>query len=168
MDLEKFREYLIDDKYLNESLISGKEFNITVLPLNVLVTKLSKGNLTAVETVVAFIKKYLIVNNCIDLPPPLESEFNTALAMAGFLDCYFKSAGKALGPLHGLPISGDQLERAQLRCNSSNHDTGVLGNIPLSIVFHATLKPNDHSETRTYQPKTPNILFRSLAINSGV
>lgn len=56
MDLEKFREYLIDDKYLNESLISEKEFNITVLPLNVLVTKLSKGNLTAVETVVAFIK----------------------------------------------------------------------------------------------------------------
>lgn len=168
MDLKKFREYLIDDKYLNESLINEKEFNITVLPPNVLVTKLSTGKLTAVETVVAFIKKYLIVNNCIDLPPPLESEFNTALAMAGFLDCYFKSTGKALGPLHGLPISDDQLEIAQLRCNTSNYDTDVLGNIPLSIVFHATLKPNDHSETRTYQPKTPNILFRSLAINSGV
>lgn len=162
MDLKQFREYLIDDKYLNESLLTEKEFNITVLPPEVLITKLSNGKLSVVETVAAFIKKHLIVNNCIDIPPLLEREFSAALAMAGFLDCYFKSTGKALGPLHGLPISDKQLETIKVECFGSDGDLGALGNIPLNIVFHPTLMPPNHVIHRS---KNHNPLFRNSAIH---
>ncbi|KAI5965072.1 hypothetical protein KGF57_000865 [Candida theae] len=176
MDLGKFCEHLADHKYLNESLISEKEFNITVIPPDALALKLSSGKLSAVETVIAFIKKHLVVNNCTEVPASLENEFNAAFAMAGFLDCYYKSTGNTLGPLHGLPISREQLDGVKHASNEYDKydefdDDDVLdalGSIPLSIVFHATLAPISRPKTSIEGVRTRCGATRNLAVHSGV
>lgn len=165
MDLEKFSKYLADDKYLNESLISEKEFNITVLPPDTLVLKLAKGTLSAVETVTAFVKKYLIMNNCVEISTLLERELSAAFAMATFLDNYFKTTGGTLGPLHGLPINERQLGIVKQACVKSNDDSGSMGSIPLSIVHHAALASPEYLDARPVQSK--GFLFNKLAVHSG-
>lgn len=165
MDLEKFSKYLADDKYLNESLISEKEFNITVLPPDTLVLKLAKGKLLAVETVTAFVKKYLIVNNCVEISTVLERELSAAFAMATFLDNYFKTTGGTLGPLHGLPINERQLGIVKQACVKSNDDSGTMGSIPLSIVHHAALSSPEYSDARPVQSN--GFLVNKLAVHSG-
>ncbi|WLF81491.1 hypothetical protein PVL30_005288 [Lodderomyces elongisporus] len=110
MNLTLFISQLEDDKYLNESLLSEPEFIITSLPPLYLASKIANGTYTSSEVTAAFVKKYLIAHYSSGINPQVYQEIHEALAMAKFLDAYYKNTGKStIGPLHGLPVSKDQL-----------------------------------------------------------
>ncbi|KAI3406587.2 hypothetical protein KGF56_000719 [Candida oxycetoniae] len=139
MNLHHFMSLLQDDMYLNESLLSEKEFVITSLPPLYLVSKISKGKYTSSEVTAAFIKKYLIIHNIVALSQQLERHMTEALAMARFLDCYYADTGnKVIGPLHGLPISETQLDTVK---QLLDFEGDILGNVKLNL-FQYDLESN--------------------------
>ncbi|KAI5965071.1 hypothetical protein KGF57_000864 [Candida theae] len=91
-------------KYLyDEKLLSPREFEITDCPGTSIVGKIALGQWTSVEVFQAFAKRAVLAHqftNC-----AVEFFIDEGLARAKELDEYFKTHGKTVGPLHGLPIS---------------------------------------------------------------
>lgn len=91
-------------KYMYDAkLLTDKEFEITDSSASALVGKIAKGELSSVETFNAFAKRAIIAHqftNC-----ALELFIDEGLERAKYLDDYYKTNGKTIGPLHGLPIS---------------------------------------------------------------
>ncbi|CAK9442328.1 uncharacterized protein LODBEIA_P60710 [Lodderomyces beijingensis] len=132
-DLHHFLGLLADDKYLNESLLSEKEFIITSLPPFYLAAKLAVGKYKSSEVTTAFIKKHLIINTKTQVSAQLEQEIVEALAMARFLDCYFAATKTTIGPLHGLPIGNSQLEIVK---RDYQVDDDALGVVKLNLAHY--------------------------------
>ncbi|SCW00944.1 LAFE_0D01574g1_1 [Lachancea fermentati] len=84
-------------------ILTEKELEIVNLTAVEIVDAIAKGDLSAVETITAFIKQAAIalqITNCAMQFFPEE-----ALARARELDEYYKKTGKTVGPMHGLPMS---------------------------------------------------------------
>jgi amidase len=84
-------------------LLTPKELGITKLTATDLVTHMSSGTLTAVETATAFLKRAHLGHQLVNFAT--EFLIDEALARASDLDAHFKATGKLVGPLHGVPIS---------------------------------------------------------------
>ena len=84
-------------------LLTPRELEITVLTATKLVAGMAAGTLTAVEVVTAFLKRAHVGHQLTNLA----TEFLTddALSRAAELDEHFRTTGKLIGPLHGIPIS---------------------------------------------------------------
>ncbi|ODV89830.1 hypothetical protein CANCADRAFT_46226 [Tortispora caseinolytica NRRL Y-17796] len=96
-------EDTLDVTTVPNSYLSKEELEITTSTATKLVEDIAAGKLTSEEVVRAFAKRaqiaHQVVNCCAELL------FDEAIIRAKELDSYFKSTGKTVGPLHGLPIS---------------------------------------------------------------
>ncbi|EMG47673.1 hypothetical protein G210_1899 [Candida maltosa Xu316] len=136
IDVEIFQQSwkLTEDKYLRDDLLlTEKEFNITQYPVDVLLKKLKSNQLTSLETTIAFIKKSIITSSKVN-----RDEFLVAIATAQYLDWYYATHRKTMGPLHGLPISDRDAEELvkDKRC--------YLGHVPLNT---------EHKSLNTFVPE---------------
>ncbi|KAJ9197293.1 fatty-acid amide hydrolase [Paecilomyces variotii] len=84
-------------------LLTDKELSITEMSATALVAAMSKGELTAEEVVVAFLKRATIGHQLLNFATEFMAD--DAIARAKELDEHFKKTGKLVGPLHGVPIS---------------------------------------------------------------
>lgn len=83
--------------------LTPEELAITETPGTELATQLAAGKLTAVEVFTAFAKRATIAHqltNC-----AMQLFVDEGLERAKELDEYYKTHGKTMGPLHGLPLS---------------------------------------------------------------
>ncbi|KAJ7132211.1 general amidase [Mycena epipterygia] len=97
-------------KYPLDAVLSPRDLEITdTADVGVLLDKMSSGAWTATEVTTAYCKRALVAHqlvNCLT-----EIFVDRALVRAKELDEHFKSTGKTVGPLHGLPISlKDQID----------------------------------------------------------
>ncbi|KAK9456749.1 amidase signature domain-containing protein [Dipodascopsis uninucleata] len=108
------KEYMIPDDQLPpadrldvskvpEELLPKEVIEITELTAVEIVDAIAKGKYTAVEVITAFIKRAVLAHQLLNI----FTEFfpDLALKRAAELDDYYKTNGKTIGPLHGLPIS---------------------------------------------------------------
>lgn len=107
-------EYRMPEEYIPKSdgvdvtdipkkFLSKEELAITELNATDLVKKIATGELTSVEVFKAFAKRATAAHqltNC-----AMQIFMDEGLGAAKELDAYFKTNGKTVGPLHGLPIS---------------------------------------------------------------
>ncbi|OQU99866.1 hypothetical protein CLAIMM_05439 [Cladophialophora immunda] len=84
-------------------LLTPRELEITETNAVDLVAQMANGTLTAVETVTAFLKRAHIGQQLLNFAT--EFMVDDALARAAELDAHYKTTGKLVGPLHGVPIS---------------------------------------------------------------
>ncbi|EGW29920.1 uncharacterized protein SPAPADRAFT_63548 [Spathaspora passalidarum NRRL Y-27907] len=151
--LDNFEQYWNlfqhDTNYLNDdTVLTEKEFNITSLPLPALLKKLSIGELTSVETVIAFMKKEIISRTSTSRSKNSHhQEFMDAITKARYLDWYFAKYGRPIGILHGLPISNRQLQLL----NINNSDGKELGNVTLDSVYHNIAQCNNGRSRENYR-----------------
>lgn len=99
-DLDKagFNATTVPEKVLDE-----KSLKITSLTATELAKKIASKELTASETILAFIKSAAIAHqltNC-----AMEILFEDGIKRAKYLDDYLAETGKTVGPLHGVPVS---------------------------------------------------------------
>lgn len=85
------------------NLLTPEELQITNTTAADLVARMAAGTLTAVETVTAFLKRAHIGQQLLNFA--VEFMVEDALKRAASLDEHFKSTGRIIGPLHGVPIS---------------------------------------------------------------
>lgn len=83
--------------------LSPRELEITNSTGAHLTQQMHEGKLTAVETVMAFLKRAHIAHQLVNFAT--EFMVDDALAAAAELDEYLRTTGKLKGPLHGIPIS---------------------------------------------------------------
>lgn len=84
-------------------LLTPQELAITELDATAVCQKIATGELTAVEAVTAFGKRAAIAHQltaCL-----MDFFLDEGIKQARQLDEYFRTEGKVVGPLHGLPIS---------------------------------------------------------------
>lgn len=84
-------------------ILSEKELGITEEDATSLMDKLADGIYSAVEVVTAYCKRAAVAHqlvNCLT-----EIAFTEAIETARVLDEHFKSTGKVVGPLHGVPMT---------------------------------------------------------------
>ncbi|KAJ7708742.1 general amidase [Mycena rosella] len=96
--------------YPLDSVLSPRDLEITdTADVAVLLERMSTGVWTATEVTSAYYKRALVAHqlvNCLT-----EIFIDQAMVRAKELDEHFKSTGKTVGPLHGLPISlKDQID----------------------------------------------------------
>lgn len=85
------------------SLLTEREISITNTSATDLVKQMSTGDLSAVETVTAFLKRAHVGHQLLNFATEFLVE--EALTRARELDSYYQATGKLVGPLHGIPIS---------------------------------------------------------------
>ncbi|KLP12679.1 putative general amidase [Fusarium fujikuroi] len=86
-----------------ERFLDEETASITSLKTVEILNAVSEQELTTMKVVRAFCQRAAVahqINNCLH-----ETFFDQAFERAQYLDEYFTKHGKALGPLHGLPIS---------------------------------------------------------------
>ncbi|KAG9243086.1 amidase signature domain-containing protein [Calycina marina] len=103
----RIESLLLDDNVMgyaeSSGILSDEELAITGSTAVDLVARMASGELTSVAVTTAFCKRAALaqqLTNC-----TLEFFPKLALRRAQELDEHFKSTGKVVGPLHGLPIS---------------------------------------------------------------
>ncbi|KAJ5143015.1 uncharacterized protein N7515_001802 [Penicillium bovifimosum] len=84
-------------------LLSQRELDITDMSATALVAAMGKGELSAEETVVAFLKRAVLGHQLLNFATEFLAD--EAVARAKELDEYYRRTGKLVGPLHGVPIS---------------------------------------------------------------
>ncbi|KAI1620801.1 amidase signature domain-containing protein [Exophiala viscosa] len=84
-------------------LLTPRELEITQTNATDLVAQMAAGKLSAVETATAFLKRAHVGHQLLNFA--VEFLVDDAMARAAELDAHFKSTGKVVGPLHGVPIS---------------------------------------------------------------
>ncbi|KAG0679979.1 hypothetical protein C6P42_005336 [Pichia californica] len=95
--------YGVDVTKIPEKFLTKSEILITELKGVDLAAKIAKGEYTSVEVFTAYAKRATMAHqltNC-----AMELFMDEGLKRAKELDEIFKSTGKTIGPLHGLPIS---------------------------------------------------------------
>lgn len=112
------KEYLVPAELLPDTDLDTTPFNATEVPGRVLdketleitgltaveiAQKIAEGQLTAVQTLTAFIKRATIAQQLTRCA--MEIFFDEGLARARALDEYFAQHGRTVGPLHGVPMS---------------------------------------------------------------
>lgn len=97
------KEDFVQDFPHASGFFTERELTITESSASDAVAKMSTGEWTALEVTRAICKRTAVAQqllNCVT-----EIYFEQAFARAAELDEYFKTNGKPIGPLHGLPIS---------------------------------------------------------------
>ncbi|KAJ6561163.1 general amidase [Mycena vulgaris] len=96
--------------YPLDAVLSLRDLEITeTADVGILLEKMSTGVWTATEVTSAYCKRALVAHQLINCLT--EIFVDQALVRAKELDEHFKSTGKTVGPLHGLPISlKDQID----------------------------------------------------------
>lgn len=84
-------------------ILSERELEITDEDATSLVDKLANGVYSAVEVVTAYCKRAAVSHQLINCLT--EIAFIEALTTARALDEHYKSTGKVVGPLHGVPMT---------------------------------------------------------------
>ncbi|KAJ5571881.1 hypothetical protein N7535_005541 [Penicillium sp. DV-2018c] len=84
-------------------LLSERELDITDMSATELVAAMGKGELSAEETIVAFLKRAVLGHQLLNFATEFLAD--EAVARAKELDEYYQRTGKLVGPLHGVPIS---------------------------------------------------------------
>ncbi|KAL4803953.1 amidase signature domain-containing protein [Aspergillus unguis] len=84
-------------------ILTDKELDITESSATALVKAMGKGQYSAEEVVVAFLKRSVIGHQLFNFATEFMAD--KAISRAKELDHYFKETGKLVGPLHGIPIS---------------------------------------------------------------
>jgi amidase len=84
-------------------ILSERELEITDEDATSLVDKLASGVYSAVEVVTAYCKRAAVGHQLINCLT--EIVFTEALTTAKLLDEHYKSTGKVVGPLHGVPMT---------------------------------------------------------------
>ncbi|KAK6454319.1 uncharacterized protein RJT20DRAFT_136679 [Scheffersomyces xylosifermentans] len=134
MQLESsYIKYLYDDKLLTE-----KEFNITKAPMASIRYKIASGQWTATETLIAFVKKSIINHKVASI-----SSVKDAILRAQYLDWYYKTHGKTVGPLHGLPIAKPCATIFKESYGDSSCDTGAIYVEKLDICVEFNIAPDN-------------------------
>ncbi|KAK9366349.1 amidase signature domain-containing protein [Lipomyces kononenkoae] len=93
----------LDVSQVPKELLPKEVVEITELTATEIVNAVAKGTYSAVEVTTAFIKRAVLAHQLLNIFTEFFPEI--ALKRAGELDDYYKSTGKTIGPLHGLPIS---------------------------------------------------------------
>ncbi|KAL4904497.1 hypothetical protein BDW74DRAFT_25448 [Aspergillus multicolor] len=83
--------------------LTPRELEITHSDATHLVDQMGQGELSAVETATAFLKRAHIAHQLVNFATEFMVE--DALKAAAELDAHFRATGKLKGPLHGIPIS---------------------------------------------------------------
>lgn len=83
--------------------LTDREIEITKGTATSLTERMARGELTATETVTAFLKRAHIVHQLCNYATEFMVE--DALTRAAELDRHFKATGKLVGPFHGIPMS---------------------------------------------------------------
>jgi amidase len=96
-------ESSVQDWPQTSGFFTEDEFSITELAAHEVVSKIARGNLTALAVTSAICKRAAVAQQLINCTT--EILFTDAIARAQELDEYFEREGKTVGPLHGLPIS---------------------------------------------------------------
>ncbi|KIV82211.1 hypothetical protein PV11_04338 [Exophiala sideris] len=84
-------------------ILSNRELEITDLDATSLIERIASGSYTAVEVVTAYCKRAALaqqLTNCLT-----EIAFAEAIEKAKVLDEHYRTTGKVVGPLHGVPMS---------------------------------------------------------------
>ena len=84
-------------------ILSEKELEITDLDATSLIERIANGKYSAVEVVTAYCKRAAIaqqLTSCLT-----EIAFAEAIERAKALDEHYRTTGKVVGPLHGVPMS---------------------------------------------------------------
>ncbi|OGE48730.1 hypothetical protein PENARI_c026G06386 [Penicillium arizonense] len=98
-------------------LLSERELKITDMSATALVAEMSKGNMTAEEVVVAFLKRSVLGHQLLNFATEFMAD--EAIARAKELDEYYRRTGRLVGPLHGVPISvKEHLSFKNRTCNT--------------------------------------------------
>ncbi|KAJ5090528.1 hypothetical protein N7532_009212 [Penicillium argentinense] len=84
-------------------LLTERELRITEQSATDLVSEMGKGNLTAEEVVVAFLKRSVLGHQLLNFATEFLAD--EAIARAKELDAFYQKSGRLIGPLHGVPIS---------------------------------------------------------------
>lgn len=140
-------------------LLSPAELEITNTTAAGLVSRMAAGSLTAVETVTAFLKRAHMGQQLLNFAT--EFLMDSALKRAAELDEHFKSTGKIVGPLHGVPISvKEHVGMKGLTCNASY--SAWMDNIPKEDALLLRLLANAGAvfHVRTNTPQS--LMVRSL------
>lgn len=88
-------------------VLTERELKITETDATGLVESMAKGTWTAEEVAIAFLKRATIGHQLLNYATEFMAE--DALAQARALDAHFRSTGKVVGPLHGVPISTKEM-----------------------------------------------------------
>ncbi|KAK9480220.1 amidase signature domain-containing protein [Lipomyces japonicus] len=93
----------LDVSEVPNELLPKEVIEITELTATELTNQIAEGKYTAVEVTTAFIKRAVLAHQLLNI----FTEFfpDVALKRAAELDEYYKTHGKTVGPLHGLPVS---------------------------------------------------------------
>ncbi|KAF2201094.1 amidase signature enzyme [Delitschia confertaspora ATCC 74209] len=136
-----------------KKILTAEEVTIMELPLEVLVAKMVKEELSATQVTKAFLRRAGLtqkLTNCITELLP-----TTALSYASFLDNHLHTHGTPIGPLHGLPISGkEHIGIKGMTLNAgfiSWHDKTALAN---GHILDILLNAEAVLYARTTQPQT--------------
>ncbi|KAK4938222.1 hypothetical protein LTR10_021295 [Elasticomyces elasticus] len=84
-------------------ILSDRELEITDLDATSLIERIANGSYTVVEVVTAYCKRAALAQqlaNCLT-----EIAFAEAIERAKVLDDHYRTTGKVVGPLHGVPMS---------------------------------------------------------------
>lgn len=138
--------------------LTPKELEITNTTATDLVSQMAAGSLTAVETVTAFLKRAHIGQQLLNFAT--EFLVDSALKRAAELDEHFKSTGKIVGPLHGVPISvKEHVGMKGLTCNASY--SAWFDNVPKEDALLLRLLANSGAVFHV-RTNTPQSLMVSL------
>jgi amidase len=106
-----------------KTILSAEEQAITSLDVPAIISSIAAGQYSSVQVLKAFVHRaaiaHQLLNCCLEFP------YAAALARAEKLDAFFKSTGKTVGPMHGLPIS----VKDQCRVVGTDTTCGFVANI---------------------------------------
>jgi amidase len=88
-------------------ILTERELEITETDATGLVEKMAQGTWTAKEVTIAFLKRATIGHQLLNYATEFMAE--EALAQACALDAHFRSTGKIVGVLHGVPVSTKEM-----------------------------------------------------------
>ncbi|KAF7718109.1 Uncharacterized protein PECH_002446 [Penicillium ucsense] len=91
-------------RFIRESgALSEHELRITDSSATELVREMRRGKLAAEEVIVAFLKRAVVGHQLLNFATELLAD--EAIARARELDRFYKTTGRLIGPLHGVPVS---------------------------------------------------------------
>ncbi|KAL1901092.1 hypothetical protein Sste5346_002159 [Sporothrix stenoceras] len=138
-------------------LLTERQLELTEQTADALVKRLQAGELTSVELTEAFCARAAVAHQCVNCLT--DYFYEEAMTRAAELDHFYKTTGKTVGPLHGLPVAiKDQLmmkDKAATFAAVAWHDNIADMDASLfRVLFNAGIVPF----ARTTMPQTGMML----------